>query len=727
MKVPSALLLLAIVSASAPAQDTADVPDPTRASARLRSALRSDRAALPELSLKGLVIGQSPARASVALETPAKSRIVTRVGQKFTVVIDDEPRKLAIQRIGPDGIEIEAPGEKETTVIPPAGLADPGTNAHAPGDVAYAEFSDLPLLDALRMLSEQTGRNFSASVDANKIPVNAMLRHVPASSVVEEICKSHGLWFKEDPATGIVRIMTVAEFEKDLVGFREEQTEIFTLKYPNVAEVAQGIADLYGDRVHLSLGPDETDDEMRRDLENRFDRFDVLAERTQNAASYNTFGGNTVIAGSVGGYSAGGLNHNGVYSSSSRTGRSDDAYRHRSLRNDRNDAANERANDEEFRKLTPELVDRVTRALRSDVPSREGDVESLRKRAAAIHVTASRRNNLVVVRSADSRAMEDIRTLVPRLDVPTPLVLLEVQIVSIDLGTDFRSAFDYQFSDGGTSAGFSRENLAVPPDDGVLAMAGLNSSDMTFVVVNDNFRARMQLFEQKNRVKTLATPTLLTANNEVSRLFLGEERPLIRSINSQTIVTDNNVATTPNTTTEFRPIGDTLLITPNINADRTVTLRVVQEHSSINKNAANIPVVTGSSVQQVPIDTVSTRSIKGTFVAKDGMAVAAGGFIELVDGTRRGQVPVLGDVPLLGFLFRRQEDANARREMVVVLRPHVLNTPADSERLTRDVLGKLAPASMERLAEKGLLPALDAIPPPESRPPGHRPAASRQK
>ena len=55
--------------------------------------------------------------------------------------------------------------------------------------------------------------------------------------------------------------------------------------------------------------------------------------------------------------------------------------------------------------------------------------------------------------------------------------------------------------------------------------AGLQSGTMTFQVVNEYFRARMQLLESKGRVKTLATPLLMTANNEVSRLFLGEERP----------------------------------------------------------------------------------------------------------------------------------------------------------------------------------------------------------
>jgi general secretion pathway protein D len=142
--------------------------------------------------------------------------------------------------------------------------------------------------------------------------------------------------------------------------------------------------------------------------------------------------------------------------------------------------------------------------------------------------------------------------------------------------------------------------------------------DMTFQIVNEYFRARMQLLEEKNRVTVLATPLLLTANNEVSRLFIGEERPLVRNISSQTILTENNVATAPNTTVEFRSVGITLLITANINSDRTVTLRLVQENSAINSAGASIPVVlSGGAVQNVNVDTVSSRVISGTFAAKD--------------------------------------------------------------------------------------------------------------
>ena len=725
-------LLWAAVAARgqvAPAPD--EERDPTQASPRLKAALRDDATGTPDLSIAGMVVGVGRNAGAVALRAQEGRTYLVRPPETFTVATEAGLARLQLKRISPEGVEIQVPDSGESLLLPGPRLAN-ATGAESEADVAYAEFRELPLLEALRLLSDQTGRNFAASAEANKIPVNVFLRDVTAEAVVEEICKGHHLWFRRDDRSGILRIMTVAEFEKDLTGFREEQTEVFTLKYPNVTEIGVAIADLFGDRVQLSLGGEEADDDMRRDLEGRFDRYDVLAQRTQSAGMMQGQGTNILGANVNGFYGNGagllGFAGTGGIGGTSRIG-GDWDNGGRFGRDRRYQRAQEDAviDDDGFRPLTSDQAQRVDQALlEGDARAKAGTVEDLRKKPATIFVTGSRRNNLLVVRTADQRSLADIRDLVRRMDVPTSLVLLEVQIVSIELGNDFRSAFDYHFNDGETAIGFSREGIPRLPEDGEMVTDGPNPSDMTFVVVNDNFRARIQLFEQKNRVKSLATPTLLTANNEVSRLFLGEERPLVRGISSQTIITDNNVATTPNTTTEFRPVGNTLLITPNINSDRTVTLRLVQEHSFINPDGASIPVVTttenSSSVQDVKVDVVATRSISGTFVAKDGMSVAAGGLIEDVDSTRRGQVPLLGNIPWVGVLFRRDEITKSRRELVIVIKPHVLSTPADGERISENVLRQLAPSSVERLEESGLLTGAELFP-DDSRPAAKAPAA----
>lgn len=306
----------------------------------------------------------------------------------------------------------------------------------------------------------------------------------------------------------------------------------------------------------------------------------------------------------------------------------------------------------------------------------------LEKYRATIFVSVIRRNNQLIVRTGDEQVMQQIRELVARLDVPTPLVLLEVKVMRVDLFDGFHSVFDYQLTDGSSTAGtFSQgdfvgipaktaANVAVAGStflQGVTfrngVAAGARAGDLTFQYVNEPFRMRMQLLEDRNRVTVLSAPLLLTANNEVSRIFVGETVPITTTSGSTTQFQNvGNTNTNLNApTTELQDIGSALLITPNINADRTVTLHISQEQSEIKPNGGTIylPVTTGvanqtTGFQAQQVDTVRRRTVSGTVVAKDCMAVALGGLIEEGVVDIRSGVPVLGKLPGLGFFFRRQ-------------------------------------------------------------------------
>src|SRR5262249_51499588 len=131
-----------------------------------------------------------------------------------------------------------------------------------------------------------------------KTSVSLFLREVGAQAVIEALCKSNNLWYRREADSGIVRIMTVAEFQRDLLSFREEKTEVFTLFYPNAVDVGAAIRDLFGDRVRLSIGRDRMFDDLR-ELENRFDRFDIVDQRSQGLGIFQG-GNNTNFLGGAG-------------------------------------------------------------------------------------------------------------------------------------------------------------------------------------------------------------------------------------------------------------------------------------------------------------------------------------------------------------------------------------------------------------------------------------------
>lgn len=658
--------------------------DPTQADVRMQDLLKAQLEAVRAVELKGAVVaGERDGVALVA--TPERGDILVRTGNQFVATVAGLPLKIIVKDVTPAGVEIEAPSLSKTVHL--ASLLGPADRsvAAATGTLRHVEFHGVALAEALRMLAEQSGNNYSCSTAAGETAVSISLRGVPAQTVVEELCKTHGLWYRRDEQSGIVRVMTMAEFERDLVSFHEERDEVFTLLYPNVLEVAAAIQDLYGDRVRLSIRA-VFDDDAQRDLSARFGRFDMINDRGQELSVGNEWnnGNNqtTVISGDSGAVwtTGGGL---AAVSNPPPTAR--------------------------YRDLTPDQAEQVQRALAAG-GTNGGDraAAAYQDRPAGIYVTVSRRNNMIVVRTSDTHALDDIRALIRRMDVPTPMVLLEVKVLSLDIGDGFQSAFDYQFGGilgSGESAsqavGGFNNGAILPALPGTMTPGGdgVQSGAMTFQVVNQYFRARMQLLETQGRVQTLATPLLLTANNEVSRLFLGEERPLVRDISSQTLITTGDtLAVAPDTDFEYRPVGMTLLITPNINSDRTVTLRMLQENSSIDSGAANIPIVVSSgTVQNVSVDVVSTRSVSGTFVAKDQMAVAIGGLIEESTSDQKEQVPFLGRIPILGALFRRTDNQKTRRELIVMVRPHIISTPAEGEAISQELLKGLSihPAAPE--------------------------------
>lgn len=555
----------------------------------------------------------------------------------------------------------------------------------------------LPLIEACRLLAEQTGLNLVPSAEAANLKVSLFLRDVPALAAVESLCKSHDLWMHRDTKTGIVRINTVKEYKRDIASFTEEKTEFFTLLYPNALDVAYAVRNLFASRVVLQ--PGDADGELMMDLAMRFSRFDMIDSRTQGFGSVlggglnNTFGGGFGGGGfGRGGFGGGFGSFGGGYESG--FGSSGGGMYGGSLFSRSYDPQFQRQTTKPLEATAEEIptLEKLLAGAKIDDAQKAAILQNLAQRTQSpIYVTVARRQNKLIVRSGDDGALQQIRALVRKLDVPTALLLLEVRVLSVDLLDGFTSFFEYQGAHQKVAGEFTGGTILNPTPPALRpAGTGLREGDLIFQYVDANFAARMQVLAQKNRIRTVATPVLLTANNEVSRLFIGKEVPLNRSfIGGQAIANESTTTTTPGTTgIEFRPVGTTLLFTPTINADRTVTLRIVQESSDVNSTSTVlVPTATGFVPQTVNV--VSSQTVSGTIVAKNELAVAFGGLIETGVSKEDEQVPLLGDIPVLGLLFKRKVDRDTRRETVVVVRPFVLSTPAESEAASFRLMEKL--------------------------------------
>jgi general secretion pathway protein D len=549
--------------------------------------------------------------------------------------------------------------------------------------IEQIDFRDVALGDALKILSDQSGLNILASREAASISVTMYLKRVTSMEVIDALAKTYNLWYQRDWESNIVRIYTVKEYRMEEVEFKKEETEIFTMKNAkNALDLAETIKNLFSERVFLSYGRNQN--ELMTDLTQRFQRFNMIDGRS------------TLSSGAGGGSGRGGLNTQGgggnfgSTSINTSSGFANDGVGVRSVGQQEGLSNRQIEIDEQLRTATELMRNKVEtqELLTGDAVKSKLFVENTATRQAPIYVGVIKHQNRVLVRTRDLDAMNEIRHLYKQLDTNSSMLMMEVKILSVDLGDGFDSLFDFKMKNGSYEISTLNATGAQLAQNAIRGAAAAFNPALLATVVSENFEARLQLLEKEGRVTELATPTLMTVNQEVSRVFVGKEQPIVTGYESSSstatggsIVGGGSVINQPIIVpqTELRAIGTTLLLTPNINADRTVSMQLLVEQSAIGKDQATIPVQVDDRLVDANIDLVQERTFSGTVVAKDATSVAVGGLIEELASNNETKVPFLGDIPLLGFFFREEAQARTRRELVVIMKPYIIGTPSDAQ------------------------------------------------
>ncbi|MEM9645592.1 MAG: secretin N-terminal domain-containing protein, partial [Planctomycetota bacterium] len=370
------------------------------------------------------------------------------------------------RRIVPSGVRDQRNASPEVLQT----LPEPAMNV-----VAKVEFDKVPLSEAMQTLSKEVGLNVVTSADAGEKTISVYLEDVTAIDAIDAIVKANGLFYRVEEQSGIIRIATREEYERDLSSFREEETRVFTLLYPNPTAVAQAIQHVYGDRVELNSADNDFTDFI--ELTQRFNRFDLVDGR---ALGLGTFGGGGlgqgVLGGNTGGFGAGGLGIGGALGLGGGLGGLGGGFGGgfgglgSGLTNRSRSRINQRDLSTPDGQPLSDLSSSEIQAIENQLASGELDAEQrsklLERKAATIYVSTIRRNNQVVVRTGDPRTMEQIAQLIAQLDVPTPTVLLEVKVLRVELDDGINSAFEYFGGDAGEAIAFSDGDQfgAVPPN-----------------------------------------------------------------------------------------------------------------------------------------------------------------------------------------------------------------------------------------------------------------------
>jgi general secretion pathway protein D len=307
---------------------------------------------------------------------------------------------------------------------------------------------------------------------------------------------------------------------------------------------------------------------------------------------------------------------------------------------------------------------------------------------APVQVFADKPTNSIIIsatKTAYSRIQSVIRDLdTKRKQVFVEAVILEVQVDRLrQIGTDPTQVLAAgQSGSVRAIAGFNRtpEDLSSVAQT-ILGIAAGGATGGTVPLLNTvNVRAFLQLLMNLTDTNILSTPQVLAADNQKAKIVVGENRPFptgqAQGITGGTLVT-----------IERKDVGVTLELTPQVLEDDMIRLEIKQEITAIAENVAQ---TIGSGTATVPVGPTTTkRSMETTTIARDQQTLVVGGLVRDNVTISERKVPLFGDIPLLGWLFRSQSRTAEKLNLLVFLTPHLVRDDADmvelNARKARDI------------------------------------------
>ncbi|MEI6875689.1 MAG: secretin N-terminal domain-containing protein, partial [Spirochaetota bacterium] len=326
-----------------------------------------------------------------------------------------------------------------------------------------------------------------------------------------------------------------------------------------------------------------------------------------------------------------------------------------------------------------------------------------------------RTNSLIVMGTESDIAW--VKIFVKDVDVLLAQVLLEGIVVEVSLSREDSLGVDVlaRASDGQLSQAGLVKGLAINPlDAATIGSAaalpmGLPAGLSYFASLrNSKVDILVQALAQNSRVKILSQPVIQTSHNEEAKIIVAEARPIVTSTATDLVGSTGNLRSNY----EYKDIGIQLTIRPLVNPDGLVVLDILQR-------VDNISGYQTIDNNQVPI--IARREASSIVSVQDGSMVILGGLIENKETVTRSGIPILSDIPLLGYLFGSTGKRGARTELMVMLKPTVLRTAeaASAEATLRRrslELFKKQGIQDKILSRKNLSEQIDAIERPKSVP-----------
>ncbi len=311
-----------------------------------------------------------------------------------------------------------------------------------------------------------------------------------------------------------------------------------------------------------------------------------------------------------------------------------------------------------------------------DLPSQQTGSKAPKSKAPSVvagkvRITADKATNSLII-VADKEDYNVLLDVIQKLDIPRSMVYIEALIMEVDMSTSFNigidwSAFGKTSIDGKETVfgGGFRQGFVRPSE---LLQGGLTVGLLTEAVniaglEISNISAIINAVKTDDDFRILSTPQILTTDNEEARITVGENRPF--QTRSTTDVSGGTFESF-----EYRDVGKILKITPHVTEGRLVRMHINLEVTAIDQQQT----LTTSSTLPVTLK----RTVDTTVIVKDQQTVVIGGLIDDTTTESENKVPVLGDIPILGWLFRKQSEEIVKTNLYVFITPRVIKNPGEA-------------------------------------------------
>jgi type II secretory pathway component GspD/PulD (secretin) len=293
--------------------------------------------------------------------------------------------------------------------------------------------------------------------------------------------------------------------------------------------------------------------------------------------------------------------------------------------------------------------------------------EILTKNVGTIQV--DERTNKVVITDL-SENMPEIANIIGEMDEKHKEVLIEAKIVEISLTDQYQYGIDWT----AIFRKFGDEGIRINLDNitGDVFTGGATGAALTLTSFTSNyFDAAIEILEGVGHTNVISSPRITVLNNEEAKVLVGTNQPYIE----QTFVSSESGTDRTDETIKWIDVGVELTVTPTINKDGFVTMKIKPKISSVTDT-----LEASEDDARTAIPVVSTSESETTVMVQDGTTIVIAGLIEDREQEAEQKVPFLGDIPLLGNLFKRKSvgsvgttDLPEKKELVVFLTPYIIH------------------------------------------------------